>query len=201
MKPLVFVLPLAASLAIAQQPQGTRYPISTTAIAKFLQAHGTKATSSQIHLPMQLTATIPEPHFEIARTRRVADHELDLEVHCQSASECLPFRAMVDVNDSDTVSAAVNTEDSLNRPARQSSVEAVIHATSLPTEPAAPAPDLRVGAQAVLVIIDGRMRIHLPVIAMDSGSQGTSIRVCTLDRKRIFHAVVVNGETVQGALQ
>ena len=57
------------------------------------------------------------------------------------------------------------------------------------------------GARAVLLIVDGRMRIHLPVIAMDSGSKGTRIRVCTLDRKKIFDALVVDGGTVQGAIE
>ncbi|HZQ43560.1 MAG TPA: flagella basal body P-ring formation protein FlgA [Acidobacteriaceae bacterium] len=202
MKPLALVLPIAASLAFAQQPRGMHYSITATAIANLLRANGTNVTSSQVHLPMELTAAIPEPHLEIVRTRRVTDHELDLEVHCQATSECLPFDALVDVNDANTITAGAHTGGSFDRPSRQAGVEEVIESSSLPVESTASTSDqLRVGAHAVLVIVDGPMRIHLPVIAMDSGSKGTLIRVSTLDRKKIFHALVVDGATVQGTLQ
>ena len=201
MKPLALALPVAASLVFAQQPQ-MHYSVTATAIADLLRANGIEVTSSQVHLPMELTAAIPEPHLEMVRTRGVTAHELELEVRCQDTSECLPFDVLIDVNDANTMTAAAHTGGSFDRPSRQPGVEAAIERSSLPVEStASPSGQLRVGAQAVLVIVDGGMRIHLPVIAMDSGSKGTLIRVSTLDRKKIFHAVVVNGATVQGALQ
>lgn len=202
MKALALVLPIVASFAFAQQPQGMHYSITPAAIANLLHANGTNVASSQVHLPMQLTAAIPEPHLEIVRTRRVTEHELDLEIHCQATSECLPFDAVVDVNDANTMAAEARTGGSFGMFARQSSVEETTEKPSLPAESTASSVDrLQVGTQAILVIIDGRMRIHLPVIAMDSGYKGTIIRVCTLDRKKIFQAIVVNDAMVQGAVQ
>ncbi|HEV2575606.1 MAG TPA: flagella basal body P-ring formation protein FlgA [Acidobacteriaceae bacterium] len=195
MKLLALTLPMAASLAFAQQHQAMHYPIIETTVANLLHADGTNVTSSQVHLPMQLAAATPDPHLEIVAARKVTEHELDLEVRCQAIRECLPFDALVDTNDANTITA-------LDRSARQPSAHAVPEKVSSPVEPIATMSDhLAAGAQVVLVIADGRMRIHLPAIAVDSGAKGTQIRVCTLDRKKIFHAVVVDGGTVQGVVE
>lgn len=201
MKSLVLVLPMAASLAFAQQRNGMDYPITQAAVASLLRANGANVDSSQVHLPMQLTATTAEPHLEIVATRRVAKHELDLEVHCQATAECLPFDALVDINDASTIGLGAYGGASSVESARQSSRHDVPEQSSLPDESNASTDYLRVGGRVTLVMVDERMRIHLPVIAMDSGSKGTRIRVCTLDRKKIFDAFVVDSQTVQGAVK
>ncbi|HEX5284314.1 MAG TPA: flagella basal body P-ring formation protein FlgA [Bryocella sp.] len=201
MKQLALVLTMAASLAFAQQRQEMHYPITEATVANLLRAKGTNVTSSQVHLPMQLTATTAEPRLEIVATHRVAEHELDLEVRCQAAGECLPFDALVDLKNANTIGEAAYGGASSDISARHFSAHDVAELPSLQGESIASPDYLRVGARAVLVIVDGGMRIHLPVVAMDSGSKGTRIRVCTLDRKKIFDVVVVDGGTVQGAVE
>lgn len=201
MRPLALVLPMAASLAFAQQRKGMDYPITEAAVASLLRANGADVASSQVHLPMQLTATTAEPHLEIIATRRVANHEVDLEIHCQTAGECLPFDALVDIGAESKFAAGVYAGVSSGRPAPQHSARDLPERPGLPDDSTASSESLRVGMHAVLVIVDGPMRIHLPVIAMDSGAKGTRIRVCTLDRKKIFDALVVDGGTVQGVIE
>jgi flagella basal body P-ring formation protein FlgA len=53
----------------------------------------------------------------------------------------------------------------------------------------------------VLRICSGHLDIHLQVLAMDSGLIGQQVRVCTLDRKTVFHAVVTGEATVTGAME
>ena len=202
MKLLALILSMAASLAFAQQRQGMHYPITEATVANLLHANGTSVDSSQVHLPMQLAAAIPDPHLEIVAARKVTEHELDLEVRCQATSECLPFDALVDTSDANTIAASVRGSLSPDKSAQQLSAREVPEkSTPAVGSIAATSDHLHAGAQIVLVIVDGRMRIHLPAIAVDSGAKGAQIRACTLDRKKIFHAVVVDGKTAQEVVE
>ncbi|MGI4756697.1 MAG: flagella basal body P-ring formation protein FlgA, partial [Janthinobacterium lividum] len=60
---------------------------------------------------------------------------------------------------------------------------------------------VRVGAKLTLLMEEGHMHIHLPVIAIDNSTAGNEIRVTTPDHKQMFRAVVVDAATVRGIVQ
>ena len=59
---------------------------------------------------------------------------------------------------------------------------------------------LRPGEHAVLLLEDKQMQITLPVLSIDGGALGSTVRVSSLDRKKVFVATVVAMQVVRGAL-
>lgn len=202
MRLLALLLPVAASLASAQKVGGVCYPITSATVADSLRANGVGVNSSQVRLPMKLTASVPAPQFEIVATRRVNDQEIRLELRCHGIDVCLPFDALVGVADANAVTVKMQPL----RPGGGSTRGAgprseIANDASRPDVKDGTAPQLRVGMQAVLVIEDGCMQIHFPVIAIDSGSLGSLVRVSTLDRKKTFRALVIGDGVVRGVIE
>ncbi len=59
---------------------------------------------------------------------------------------------------------------------------------------------VRAGQTATLVIQNKRLRISTPIICLESGSRGQTIRVSSIDRKRISTAEVVDEGVLRGSL-
>jgi flagella basal body P-ring formation protein FlgA len=171
-----------ASVAGAQGLAGSRYPISGAHIAKALSLVGVSVEASQVHFPSNLSATVESPEMEIVTATPIGERQVRLEVRCATAAECLPFFAAVDVRNATLISAELQSHSA--------ATAAASHQTRL-----------RVGSHAVLIIKDGHLNIHLQVLAIDSGVIGQQVRVCTLDRKRVFQARVTGGATLTGVLQ
>ena len=183
-----------AHAVMAQGVIGSRYPIGERDIANALSAVGVSVDKSQVHLPAHVSATTESPKLVVVAADPLGSNQVRLELRCNAASECLPFLAIVDVKDPNFVVASARSKNV--------SADAAIHSTRLQTA-AIPkdGPQLRVGSQAVLEIRDGQMDIHLQVLAIDTGAVGRQVRVCTLDRKKVFHAVVTSERTVTGVME
>jgi flagella basal body P-ring formation protein FlgA len=64
-----------------------------------------------------------------------------------------------------------------------------------------PAPNIVRAGSAVKLLIDGKnMRITVPVVCLQSGRQGQTIRVASSDRKRVYQAQVISQEFVRNTL-
>jgi hypothetical protein len=196
---LLGILPTAALLvlanaAIARGLSGTRYPISESDIAKELGVVGVSVDASQVHIPAHMSAVISSPKLQIITAQPLGDNTVRIELRCSTADECLPFFASLDVKDADLVSAEIQMKMvSAAAASHQAAVRVGGESVSRP--------QLRVGSHAVLIIRDGRLNIHLRVLAIDSGSTGQQVRVCTLDRKKVFHATVTGEGTVTGGIE
>lgn len=182
-----------ANLALAQNVGVLRYPISENEIAKVLVALGMSVDASQIHIPVHMSAAIAEPKLEIVTASPLGSNQIRLEFRCQATSVCLPFLAILDVRNAASVVSVLRSE--------ASPVSLAGHPTTLRMVDPLARPQLKVGSRAVMEIRDGHMDIHLPVLAMDTAAIGQALRVCTLDRKRVFHATVTGDRTVAGAMQ
>lgn len=202
MRALVLLFTLAASAAFIAEAETPRYPITQAIVATFLRAQGLNVMSSQVQLPMNLTSATPDPSLEIAATQTLSRGALRLEIRCSTAGECLAFDALVTVEDEKTPPGTVNTQQS----SRQSAAERSLTIATYKSAHQESSSDLslahvRVGSEVLLVIEDRQMQIHLPAIAMDSGSMGDMVRVRTLDRKKIFRGVVAESGHVREVIQ
>jgi hypothetical protein len=193
------ILPTAASLllanaAMAQGLTGSRYPISESDITKELSVLGVSADASQVHVPAYVSAATASPKLEIVTAQPLGAGEVRIRLRCPTAEECLPFFASLDVKDSSLVSADIQL--------KTASATAASHQTAVRIggEPVS-RPQIRVGSHAVLTIRDGHLNIRLQVLAIDSGAIGQQVRVCTLDRKKVFHATVTDQGTVTGVIE
>lgn len=202
MKLFALAFPLVASLAFAQKQEGVRYPMKEAMIANFLQSTGITVTSSQVHLPMIVTAITPEPQLEIMAAQRVNKGEMRFELHCRGSAECLPFDALVDNADTPGFGRAVDIK---SRP--DGSVAEVGQGNKtgkkiLYTKREDGTPiHVRVGARVMLLIEEGPMQIHVPAVAIDSGSAGEVVRVCLVNRKKVIRAQVIDRGVVSGVIE
>lgn len=185
---------LLASVAMAQGLTGSRYPISESDITKALSVLGVNVDASQVHLPAYVSAAIASPKLGIVTAQPLGAAQVRIELRCPTTEECLPFFASLDAKDANLVSADIQL--------KTASATAGVQQTAVRiTGESVSRPQLRVGAHAVLTIRDGHLDIHLPVLAIDSGVVGQQVRVCTLDRKKIFHTTVTGEGTVAGGVE
>jgi hypothetical protein len=201
------VLVLLGSSAMAQGLNSSRYPISEADITKALTVVGVSVDTSHVLLPIHMSAAGGAPRLEIVTAQPVGENQVRLELRCTKNCECLPFLATLDIRDASLISAAIRSRTSSetiasHKTAPQGGSQGVgqLQGTSMSAVPA-DEPKLRVGSHAVLEITDGLMDIHLQVVAIDAGGVGQQVRVCTLDRKKVFHATVTGEETVTGVME
>jgi len=190
---LAAALALIASPILAQYHAGTRYPIVEADIVRELSVVGTRVDAAQVHLAAYMTATTASPALEITTAEPLGSNHVRLEIRCAMVGKCLPFSATIDVKDASLVSEEIQSKTSLAT-AKHDTKSTIGESLAAP-------PKLTVGSHAVLTIRDGHLDIHLRVLAIDSGAIGQQVRVCTLDRKKVFHATVTGDETVTGAME
>ena len=189
----VAALLLSASALPAQELTGARYQISEAVIARELSAIvGVEA--SQVHLPVRMSATVVAPKLEVMAAEPVDKDQIRLKLRCPAVTECLPFLVTIDVKKADQVSAELRSKMAVASTADQPTL------AQIGARPASRV-GLKVGSRALLMIRDGHLDIRLQVLAMDSGGIGQQVRVCTLDRKKIFHATVIGEQTVTGVME
>jgi flagella basal body P-ring formation protein FlgA len=195
-------------LLVAQIAAPARYPVTENVVSLALRASGIDVEPSRVHLPTRLSAATASPELEITASERVADGRVRLHLRCRKAGDCLPFNVTLDLHSDVVVAAEAGTLHEVSAISAQANV--VEAKTPVATrELARPAnsglqendASLRVGSRVSLIIEDSRMRIRLPVIAIDSGGIGSDVRVCTPDHKKTFHATVVDPTTVRGAVE
>jgi hypothetical protein len=185
---------LLASVDMAQGLTGSRYPISESDITKELSVLGVSVDASQVHLPAYVSAATASPKLGVVTAQPLGAGQVRIELRCPTAEECLPFFASLDVKDANLVSADIQL--------KTASATAAGHQTEVWVgEESVSRPQLRVGAHAVLTIREGHLDIHLQVLVIDTGAIGQQVRVCTLDRKKVFHATVTGEDTVAGGIE
>jgi len=185
---------MLANAVMAQSLTGSRYPISAGDVTRALGIVDVSVDASQVHLPAHMSAAIASPKLEIVMAQPLGDNQVRIELRCSAAGECLPFFATVDVKDANLVSSNIRLKTaSATSPNHQAATRIGGESVSRPR--------LTVGSRAVLLIQDGHLQIHLQVLAIDSGAIGQQVRVCTMDRKKVFHATVTGEGTVSGVME
>jgi len=187
-------LMLVAGALMAQGAKGYRYPIVEADVAKELSAFGVNVNVSQIHFPVKMSAAIESPKLEIVAAEPVSDSQARLELSCTTVSECLPFFSTVDIKNARLVSSEMRLK--IGGTVAESRRTAVQIGAARISERR-----LKAGSHVALLIREGHLNIRLQVVAMDSGAVGQQVRVCTLDRRKVFHGTVMDEETVAGVME
>ena len=177
---------LGQGTATAQAVPLARFPIDAAVVAESLSAQGFSVDRSHIELPPGLTVLRPKPHLQITSADLLPHSGIRLRLSCTPATDCQPFFAKLQ-----TASAAEDLQAFASQVSRTPASSAVAES---------PSAHVLAGSHVTLLLEDLHMRIVLPVVAIDSGYQGSEVRVSSLDRKQTFRAVVADGQTVRGAL-
>jgi hypothetical protein len=189
---LAAILSIFAVMGRARAAQ----PISTTAlycigvdrVAAALVARGIPVQPDQVEFLAPIKSSRPDPALEIERLQAGSRDSVLARIRCRNAGECLPFYIV------------------LHPSGKQDAQEMIelLHATAGPIHAAGSAvrPNwaVRSGERATFVLQGRDFRASTPVICLENGRQGESIRARSLDRKRIMVGEVVGPGLLRGAL-
>ena len=206
-----------ASVSALAQP-GARSAIRLDQVVAALGA--LHVSSSGVTLLAKLSATTPEPALEIKRVEPWGDRRARVRMGCQVHEQCLPFYVEVAWPDATSAQAALGGLPKILVAALPlAAMKPVLSGTGAvgvvplvaPTREAATAhaaarpasashATVEAGSRATLLLEGERLHIKVPVICLESGEPGSSIRVAGLDRKQTYFAQVVDATLLKGNL-
>jgi hypothetical protein len=174
--------------ACAAEPASAQmaYRIGAEQVAAVLVARGLSLQPEQVEFLAAVTSSRPDPALQVERLQAAGESVL-ARFRCRDAGDCLPFYVV------------------LHLTGRQD-MQAVLKLISPPRPaPAAPRPSrpkwvVRSGQRAMFVLLGKDFRATTPVICLENGRQGESIRVSSLDRKRIMVGEIVGPGLLRGDL-
>jgi hypothetical protein len=172
----------AVALGLPAVAASAQNAIATEQIAAALSSAGINTTPEQVVLLTNVVATTTAPALRVESTELWGDHRIKVRLSCVRQEECLPFFVAV----------------------RGSQPQAVfpVLASSPATPQAKPnSPAMRAGAHAVLLLEGGHIHIQLPVVCLENGEIGQTIRVTSLNHKLTYLAQVDANLTLRGKLQ
>jgi len=167
------------------QASGARFSISANRIAEALVAAGVPVTTEHVKLLSPVSARDRDPSLRVIKVTKWTDSTLKAELRCRDQQACLPFYVLLTGNEKAATHADTGT-------GLQQNVNNFVTAG----RPAL----LRDGDPATLVFENSALRITLPVICLQSGNRGETIRVESKDHKRFFHAQIIAPGLLKAAL-
>jgi hypothetical protein len=181
----ISALIVAAALGLPAAAASAQNPIAREQIAAALSSAGMNATPEQVVLLTNVVATTRAPALKVESAELWSDHRIKVRLSCVRSEECLPF--FVAVRGNQPQPAAVIADAS--------------PAASLPAKPVPDALVIRSGGRATLLIEGDHIHIQLPVICLQNGEVGQTIRVTSLDHHQTYAAQVDENGTLRGRLQ
>jgi hypothetical protein len=162
-----------------------RSPITADEVATALNLAGMRATGKQVVLPADLVATSSTPVLKVESMELWGDHQLKARISCVKSEECLPFFVTVRGSQTEAVVPVV-ADHSAAAILRETSdsISVVLHA----------------GSRATLLLEGGHVHIQLPVVCMQNGTVGQTIRVSSPDHKQTYVAQITSANLVKGRL-
>ena len=178
------VLVLAAAAVLPAAAASGRNAITTDQVSAALANVGMQVTSKQVELLSDVVANSPSPALKIRSIEPWGEHRMMVRLDCGAPEACLPFFVAVRFSQGNDV----HPVDS-NQTVAGSSTKTV-----------ATAPAIRSGSTATLIIEGGHVHIKLPVVTLENGSVGQTIRVASRDRKQFYTAEVIDGTLLKASL-
>ena len=191
-----------AHLLMAQRPTPASYPISEQSIANVLEANGIRTHPSAVQIPGPLRASTESPSLEIVSAERIGNSRIRVELRCHHAGECTPFFVTVDLASSvERFPVGSVQAPTLNPTVRSANGSDPLGFEGADSRIGGHDARMQAGSRVTIVLANQQMLIQLPGIAMDAGAPGADVRICTLDRKTIFHARVVDSLVARGTVR
>ncbi len=180
---------VAGMLAASPAPSATRkvYVLGEQQVAAAVSTSQLLISSKQIQLLATIVATQPSPRLDVVSAEAWGERRSKVRIACHEAHECLPFWVAVNWPDEGHARSAIALWEHSNRNGAR-----VLSKRQPPV--------LRAGQAATMVVDSGRVHLQLPVICLESGAVGRTIRVSSRDHKQVFAAEVVSSEIVKGKI-
>lgn len=173
------VLPAAA--------QGRRYSVTATQVAEAMTQKGILVSAGQVTLLSDVVASSGTPGLQVQSVNVGTGNIAIARLACAPSTECVPFIVKIHLNAAAAPSSPVEN--------LESPLPASAPAQHLPASPA-----VRRNSQAVLLLLAPHMQIRIPVLCLENGSVGQTIRVTSPDHSKNFTAQVVGSGFLRGTL-
>ena len=202
---------VAPSLAPAQSPRSQRAAIRLEQVVAALNFAKFPLEDAEVKLMAQNTATIEAPRLEVRAVEPWGDRDARVRLGCEAHEQCLPFYVAVHWFDATSAKAALLAANVSPARLARSAPNSLASTTREPVAVPSPAPTsspnatdteihLHAGSHATLLIEGDRLHIKLPVICLENGVPGRTIRVTALDHKQTYRAEVVDSTLLKGTL-
>jgi hypothetical protein len=172
-------------LAVMPVAMGQTSVVRTAAlahsVADAMELTGTAVNPDQIEFLSGGSNIREGAEVRVLHATNRTDGAVKVELRCQDNQACLPFYVLVHGLD------GVN----LKLPEKRA---------QLVTAARAPQSLIRGGDHATLILESRDSRISMPVICLQSGQRGQTIRVSSTDRKQVFAAEIVATGMLKGNL-
>lgn len=178
----LLLAPAAAPAAWAAE----HYAITPELIAATMSQAGIQVSSDQVTLLADVVAATPAPVLKVSTVERLDNRRVLARLECETHEECLPFFVSLGAVQKSNAQSPADAPDLL--PA------------GLTPSKAAKSIVLRNGSPARLLLDGNHVHISIPVICLEAGAPGQTIRVRDRDHRMVFAAQVVNGELLKGRL-
>jgi hypothetical protein len=178
---LAAVLFLAAMPVTMGQTGVRRTSALAHSVADAMELTGTAVNPDQIEFLSGGNKIREGAEVRVLKVTNRTDGVLKVELRCQDNHECLPFYVLV------------HGLDRVNLTLPEKRAQPV-------TAARAPQNLIRGGDHATLILESRDSRISMPVICLQSGVRGQTIRVASTDRKQVFDAEIVANGMLKGNL-
>jgi hypothetical protein len=179
------VLILLAATALPAMAASGRVSITAEEVATAINAAGMKVSADQVELLTDVVATNSAPALKVESMERWGDHGMKFRLDCVKAKECLPFYVAVQWSQAKATSS-VSAEHSSS--------------AFFAANPDSNSFVVRTGSPAVLLLDGDHIHIRLPVVCLENGALGQTIRVASKDHRQTYTAEVGDNAVLRGKL-
>ena len=181
-------------LAIVPRPvlaSAPRYSISAEQVAVAVGRIGVRVSPSQITVLADVVATTPAPVLQVRSLERLDADRFMVRLECVNEDSCLPFMTSIQVDEDEaTKLASISSRECLrcgaaSEPAQQPGPGTVV---------------VRSGSSAILELEGQHIHIRIPVICLQNGAAGQTIRATDKDHRRVYAAQVIDIGILRGRL-
>ncbi len=214
---LLLLLAGVPTLSQAETPRAARPAIELEQVVAALNMAMLPLESAVVRLLAQNTATIAEPGLEVRALEPWGDRGARVRLECAAHEQCLPFYVAIDWADSARARAALHAAtlgtSGAARKTQPTQPSAEAGGGTAKVAPATAssriaaqgsnveaAANLHAGSHATLLIDGQRVHIKVPVICLENGGPGRTIRVTALDHKQTYRAEIVDGTLLKTTL-
>lgn len=181
--PLLCVAAALPALAAAKH-----YAITQEQIAAALTSTGLQVSPDQISPHPQVVAFVDQPTLEVKFIQPAGGHRLIARMECAQAAQCLPFLVTLRM---DRSSPALDGSAPAPPPPPANWRSGSSHSQPLL---------VRAGSSAVLLLDGAHVHISIPVICLDGGALGQTVRATNPDRKHLYSVQVAGDRLLRGRL-
>ncbi|MBB6145021.1 hypothetical protein HNQ77_002977 [Silvibacterium bohemicum] len=190
----ISALVLSAALTLPAGAAAGREVITAEQVAATMTNAGMQVSAKQVELLTDVVATTATPTLKIRSMEPWGDHRMMVRLDCARSEECVPFFVAVRFNP--IGQAQPVSSDSAHLLPAAATVPMTAPARSIATA----APAVRAGSIVTLLLDGPRVHIKLPVVSLENGTIGQTIRVATKDHRLTYVAEVVDGTLLRGSL-